>query len=134
MVRVKMLRGSEVAIIDGYTKTVCHFDLGGRCIKDMIPITRDYMENMQSLPIVSVLASANTVDLVLFMNDKMYRYSVTKDDLTIISELSSKSGIIKILTRKGKQNDVRFNQTLFIFTSATQIFEIMREIGGRLCE
>lgn len=134
MFRVKMLRNSEVAIIDGIGRSVCHFDMGGRCIKDSIPISMEYMDNMKALPIVSILASGNGFDVCAFHDTKMCRYEFTTDELSLTMQLGNTAGVVRILRRKGIHNNVRFNQTLFVFTENTQIFQKMVEMGGKLCD
>lgn len=115
MVRVKMMRGNEVAIIaDGKSYL---FDLGGRCVSEDAGNLVSYMDGALDLPIVSVLTSPDYYELGVVWPGVagIVRYKSSMDSLTLLGTMQMVHGFIKMLRRSGKQGDTRFNQIVFIY-------------------
>lgn len=128
MVRVKMLRGNETAIIDNGKSYV--FDMGGRCTAEDAGCLSSYMEGSCDLPIISVLTSGRNAELgVVFPGqDKLKRYTSEMDAMTLAGTLQMSRGFIKMLRRSGKQFGARFNQILFVYREDYDIASLLAQL------
>ena len=115
MVRVKMLRGNETAIIDSGKSYM--FDIGGRCTAEDAGSLMSYMDGACDLPIISVLSSGTycEVGVVTPGQEQLKRYTSNMSQMEIAMNLQAARGYIKMLRRSGTQAGVRFNQMLFVY-------------------
>ena len=128
MVRVKMLRGNETAIVDSGKSYV--FDMGGRCIAEDAGCLGSYMEGSCDLPVISILTSGRNTELGVSFpgQDKLRRYKSDMDGMTMAGTLQVARGFIKMLRRSGKQLGVRFNQLIFVYREDYDIVSLLNQL------
>lgn len=128
MVRVKMLRGNETAIIDNGKSYL--FDMGGRCTAEDAGCLGSYMEGSCDLPVISVLTSGRNTEIGVSFpgQDKLRRYKSDMDAMMIAGTLQMARGFIKMLRRSGKQVGVRFNQILFVYRGDFDVAPLLAQL------
>lgn len=129
MVRVKMLRGNETAIVDNGKSYV--FDLGGRCIKEDAGDLVTYMAGAVDLPVISLLSSGKGSELGVSFpgNDKLRRFVPNLETPQCAMKIQMAGGFIKMLRRSGTQHGVRFNQILFVYRENFDLWPILNQLG-----
>lgn len=126
MVRVKMLKNNEVAVIDNGKSYV--FDNRGIISKEDAGLIPQYTTGMTALPIISVLSSNNQVEIALIDNDNMTVITPKEDAMTCAMKIQMQKEIVRILRRDGVSNDTRFNQLIFIYKEGTKLQNKVKEI------
>ena len=126
MVRVKMLKNNEVAVIDNGKSYV--FDNRGIISKEDAGLIPQYTTGMTALPIISVLSSNNQVEIALIDNDNMTVITPKDDAMTCAMKIQMQKEIVSILRRDGVSNDTRFNQLIFIYKEGTKLQNKVKEI------
>ena len=126
MVRVKMLKNNEVAVIDNGKSYV--FDNRGIISKEDAGLIPQYTTGMTALPIISVLSSNNQVEIALIDNDNMTVITPKDDAMTCAMKIQMQKEIVRILRRDGVSNDTRFNQLIFIYKEGTKLQNKVKEI------
>lgn len=120
MIRAKQLRDQSIVIMeDG----ILHkFDISGSYIGEAQRLPQ-YLEGMQSYPIVSLLSSGGNLQMGLFYEDDTFR-EIDLGTMTmgeaILSKVS-KLGFFRTLKRNGECNGIRFTQGLFLFKRGTDL-------------
>ena len=131
MIRVKMLPKNEVCVIDNGKSYL--FNLSGLCYKEDASLIPKYTTGMLELPIISILSSNNKVDIAVFCNNgvEMKRYITDKDAMTCAMTLQMKGGFVRMLRRDGMQDNIRFNQLLFVYKEGTSLNGLITELNAR---
>lgn len=128
MVRVKMMRGNETAIVDSGKSYL--FDIGGRCTAEDAGGLYGYMEGACDLPIISVLSSGDycEIGVVTPGQDAIKRYKAEMKAMEVAMTVQSAGGFIKMLRRNGTQQGVRFNQMLFIYRADFAVSQVLAKL------
>lgn len=128
MVRVKMMRGNETAIVDSGKSYL--FDIGGRCTAEDAGSLISYMEGACDLPIISVLSSGDycEVGVITPGQDDVKRYKTDMKAMEVCMTLQSAGCFIKMLRRNGTQLGVRFNQMLFIYRADFAVSQVLARL------
>lgn len=113
MLRVTMAPRNEVYILEN--EKICKFDGFGECIEENVPRTPTITNGMQNLPIFSVLSSGGAVDIAIFENDVMKRYSCSMSSSDIVSTMMTLRGFARMLKRSGMESGVKYNQMIYVF-------------------
>ena len=130
MIRVKMLKRNEVAVVDN--GKVYKFDLGGKCIGEDIGGISENMEGSIDLPLISVLSSNGVLDIgVSTGHNEFKRYSCDMDAMTCAITLQSLGGFVRMLRRDGKCKDTLFNQLIFIYKEGTDLAPLLLGINAK---
>lgn len=119
MLRVKMLTGNETCIFDDGKTYI--FNRAGNCYIEDGGLLPKYTSGMLSLPIISILSSSGKVEIALFENDNMRKFSTNFDSSKCLMGICSKGGHIKMLTRSGKHEDILFNQMILVYPEGTSL-------------
>lgn len=127
MLRVKMASRNEVYIIDG--DNIVKFDSFGECIGENIMRTPDVTNNMQNLPVMSVLSSNGKVEVALFKDDIMTRYDCKLKATDIMAKMMSIRGYARMLKRNGTQETIKFNQLIYIFPAGYNFNTLMSSLN-----
>jgi hypothetical protein len=111
---------NEVAVIDN--GKVYTFNHGGRCTGEDVGNITGYMSGALDLPVISVLASNGKVDIgVSDGHDTFKRYTTDLDAMSCALGVQSKGGFLRMLRRDGKQNNIAYNQLIFIYKEGTDL-------------
>lgn len=130
MIRVKMLPRNETCIIDNGKSYL--FGLNGRCIGEDIGNLASYMTGALDLPCISILSSNGVLDIgVSETNKEFKRYSCDMDSMQCAMKIQSQGGFIKMLRRDGKQNNIAFNQLIFIYQEGTDLSRLLASINAK---
>lgn len=131
MIRVKMFPKNELCIIDN--AKVYRFNSAGACVEEAVGLLPKYTTGMVELPIISVLASNNTVELACFCENgvEMKRYSVPCDAMECALKVQSCGGFIRMLNRSGRHNDTSFNQLIFVYKEGTCFDNIIKVLDAK---
>lgn len=125
MIRIKMLAKNELYVIDdGWAYK---FDIGGRCIEERVQVTDKIMTGMTEVPIISVLSSRDNTCIALFQNNEMQEYIADMPAMMCAVTLQRNGGYIRMLRRDGMENNIRFNQMLFLYPDGTNL---MSKLSG----
>lgn len=130
MVRVKMLRGNETAIIDD--GKVYLFDIGGRCTQENAGNLNSYMDGAVDLPIISFLSCGQNgeVGVIYPGYSSIKRYIPAFENMQCAMKIQSAGGFIKMLRRSGMVAGVRFNQLLFIYRDNFDVSKILAQLNA----
>lgn len=130
MVRVKMLRGNETAIIDNGKSYL--FDIGGRCVQEDAGNLVSHMAGALDLPIISLLSSGNNSELGVIVpgQDKIRRFIPAFETAECAIRMQLYGGFIKMLRRSGVVAGVRFNQLLFIYREGYDLSPLLQQLNA----
>lgn len=130
MIRVKMLRGNETAIIDD--GRVYLFGLDGKCREEGAEGLMGYAERAIDLPIISVLSCNGKTDVGVSRPGQPFKsYQVAMPGMQCVQHLSICGKFIKMLHRVGTESGESFNQMLFIYREDFDISPILVKLGIR---
>lgn len=124
MIRAKQLRDQSIIIMeDG----VLHkFDLAGSYVGEVQRLPQ-YLEGMQSYPIVSLLSSGGSLQMGLFFEDDTFK-EVDLGDMSISNAIVSKISKVnffRTLKRTGEYDGVRYTQGLFLCRRGTDLNKLI---------
>lgn len=126
MVRVKMLLGTKVCIIDNQACYV--FDAGGNCIEEGSGLIPMYSNGALPLPVVSILSDGDNVEIALFVDDVMeVLFNGSMPIMNAIMRVQGCGRFLRMLNRRGKHDGVSFNQTLFVYTEGSEVVDKLKE-------
>ena len=109
---------------------VYKFDRVGNCTVEGAPMTPDVTTGLLQLPVISVLSSGNMAEMALFIDDlTIKKFRVPTGSVEAIMKLQSARGFIRLLTRKGKEDGVRFNQSIFIYPEGFNLLSVIGQIN-----
>jgi hypothetical protein len=119
MIRVKMLKGNEVAIIDNGKSYI--FNSSGICYKEDAGLIPQYTTGMIDLPIISVLSSNGKAEIGLFSGESIRLFEPEEDAMTCAMKIQMSGKIVRMLRRDGKVENTRFNQLLLVYSEGTDL-------------
>lgn len=114
MLRGKFLSNRGTAIIENGIVRI--FDLGGRYI-GIDDCMHKHLSGLQNFSYISVLSSKGGVDIALFENDTMKRYSCDSDAGQIVMSVQLNGGLLRILNKPEKDH----NQIIFLYKEGTNL-------------
>lgn len=120
MIRGKFLANRGTAIIEN--GTVHLFDLGGRYI-GIDDCMNKHLSGLQNFSYISVITSKGGIDIALFENDTMKRFSCDTDASQIAMRIQLNGGFLRILNKPEKEH----NQLIFLYKAGT---ELMPKLNG----
>ena len=125
-----MLTKNEVCVIDNSKSYL--FDLSGTCYKEDAGLIPKYTTGMVELPIISILSSSNKVEIALFCNNgvEMKRYTTNKQAMDCAIAVQMRGGFIRMLRRDGIQDNIRFNQLLFVYREGTDLNQFLYDLDA----
>ena len=130
MIRVKRLPKNETCIIDNGK---CYlFGINDKCIGEDVGNLSSYMTGAMDLPCISILSSNGVLDIGVSETNKDFkRFTCSLDSMQCALLVQSKGGFFKMLRRDGKQNNIAFNQLLFIYPENTDLSGILIAINAK---
>lgn len=131
MIRAKLLRDQSMIIMeDG---KLYKFNTAGTFVGEVQRLPQ-YLEGMQSYPIVSLLSSGGRLQLGVFNEDDTFaEYDLGCMELReAIIKMTSTSLFFKILKRTDECDGVRFTQGIFVCQRGTDLRNTVRVLGGKL--
>ena len=128
MVRAKMLANGEAVIIS--EGGVYKFNKAGDCISEGGAMTPDVTSNLLQLPVLSILSSGNNAEIALFIDDlTVKKYKATNGFLDALMKVQMARGYIRILSRKGQDDGIRFNQSIFVYPEGFNLLSVIGQVN-----
>lgn len=125
-----MMKDNEICIIDNGKSYL--FSNIGKCIKEDVGNLSTYMTGALDLPIISILSSNGVVDIAISeCNQELKRYTTTLDSMSCAMKVQMAGNFIRLLRRDGKQDNIAFNQLLFIYKEGTNLSSILQSIDAK---
>lgn len=128
MIRVKMMRGNETVVIDNGKSYV--FGLDGKCHTEDAGNIGGHMDGSLDLPLISLLTSNSHLEVAVSTpGGELKRYESTLDGMECASMLTMYGGFVKMLRRTGQQDEVRFNQIIFIYREDFDLSTVLNKLS-----
>lgn len=126
MIKYKTIQGNKTVVIeDG---RVMLFDSGGNLEKENCPLLPNYMNFLLDGNFISLLFSGDTLEIyTILSNGESKRYVRSRDPL-IMQKFIDFGHIIRVLQRQGKENNIRYNQIIYVYQKDIDINWIVEEI------
>ena len=126
MIKYKTIQGNKTVVIeDG---RVMLFDSGGNLEKENCPLLPNYMNFLLEGNFISLLFSGDTLEIyTILSNGESKRYVRSRDPL-IMQKFIDFGHIIRVLQRQGKENNIRYNQIIYVYPKDIDINWIVEEI------
>lgn len=126
MIKYKTIQGNKTVVIeDG---RVMLFDSGGNLEKENCPLLPNYMNFLLEVNFISLLFSGDTLEIyTILSNGESKRYVRSRDPL-IMQKFIDFGHIIRVLQRQGKENNIRYNQIIYVYQKDIDIKWIVEEI------
>lgn len=126
MIKYKTIQGNKTVVIeDG---RVMLFDSGGNLEKENCPLLPNYMNFLLDGNFISLLFSGDTLEIyTILSNGESKRYVRSRDPL-IMQKFIDFGHIIRVLQRQGKENNIRYNQIIYVYQKDIDIKWIVEEI------
>lgn len=125
MFLVSMQADGGVGIIeDG---VVYLFDRAGHFLRE-VGLEPCYVDGAGRLPGISVLSSRDSVEIGVVTDGSFSVYTSSLSLMSIVGKLNMRHNFVRMLTRSGKQNEVSYNQMIFIYPEGTNILDILEGI------
>lgn len=126
MIKYKTIQGNKTVVIeDG---RVMLFDSGGNLEKENCPLLPNYMNFLLEGNFISLLFSGDTLEIyTILSNGESKRYVRSRDPL-IMQKFIDFGHIIRVLQRQGKENNIRYNQIIYVYQKDIDIKWIVEEI------
>lgn len=102
------------------------FDYGGNFVKE--DAINQYSYGCNPLSIISLLTSGNNLDVAYADGENVKRISANKDADELIMLLQRTGGFIRMLNRRGKFENTRYAQVLFIYNATVDLTQTLANL------
>lgn len=120
MLKFKAMPDGCIVCDDG---VLYKFDIGGRFVSGNLPIAQ-YGSNLVDVNAVSLLSSSGKSDIAVF--DSTGVTHVAGDAIGSMPKFVKAGGFIRMLTKTGVENNLRYTQTVFIYQTSVDVKERAR--------
>ena len=116
-------RNKNIVVQDG--EKYMEFDMYGKQVMPMLPLTPADLGNKQQYKAISVLTSSGEVEVCFFDNEN----TCIKGTLNTTMNLLTKRGHFRMLTLKGTEQGISFTQAIFLYNKDMNLTEYKNCIG-----
>lgn len=116
-------RNKNIVVQDG--EKYMEFDMYGKQVTSMQPLTSADLGNKQQYKAISVLTSNGEVEVCVFDNENTF----LKGTLNTTMNLLMKRGHFRMLTLKGTEQCISFTQVIFLYNKDMDLTEYKNCIG-----
>ena len=126
MIKYKTIQGNKTVVIeDG---RVMLFDSGGTLEKENCPLLPNYMNFLLDANFISLLFSGDILEIYTILSNGETKRYVRSRDPFIMQKFIDFGHIIRVLQRQGKENNIRYNQIIYVYQKDIDINWIVEEI------
>lgn len=112
MLLFKKLNSGKYCIIEDGLVTL--FDKTGKCLAENLGVTPEYLNGAVKMNYVSVVSSGKRLEVALFVNDIMTKYTSSMLPSDCVMKAFSILHPLCFLRRNGKSDDINYNQAVFV--------------------
>lgn len=126
MIKYKTLQGNKTLVIEDGKFML--FDSSGNLEKENCPILSSYLNYLLDGNFISLLFSEDNLDIyTILSNGKTQNYSMKRDPF-IMQKFLDFGHMTRVLQRTGKENNIRYNQVIYIYQKDIDVNWIVEEI------
>ena len=126
MIKYKTLQGNKTLVIEDGKFML--FDSSGNLEKENCPILPSYLNYLLDGNFISLLFSEDNLDIyTILSNGKTQNYSMKRDPF-IMQKFLDFGHMTRVLQRTGKENNIRYNQVIYIYQKDIDVNWIVEEI------
>lgn len=126
MIKYKTLQGNKTLLIEDGKFML--FDSSGNIEKENCPILPSYLNYLLDGNFISLLFSEDNLDIyTILSNGKTQNYSMKRDPF-IMQKFLDFGHMTRVLQRTGKENNIRYNQVIYIYQKDIDVNWIVEEI------
>ena len=126
MIKYKTLQGNKTLVIEDGKFML--FDSSGNIEKENCPILPSYLNYLLDGNFISLLFSEDNLDIyTILSNGKTQNYSMKRDPF-IMQKFLDFGNMTRVLQRTGKENNIRYNQVIYIYQKDIDVNWIVEEI------
>lgn len=126
MIKYKTLQGNKTLVIEDGKFML--FDSSGNIEKENCPILPSYLNYLLDGNFISLLFSEDNLDIyTILSNGKTQNYSMKRDPF-IMQKFLDFGHMTRVLQRTGKENNIRYNQVIYIYQKDIDVNWIVEEI------